>query len=93
MSDEDQGPVIDALKQWFADHPGSGDPDEAIRGLGLPDMTGIPENPGLRTRGQQRDAAAARDVRQHAEYALRCRDNPLPVRHSTARDGGTGDPR
>jgi hypothetical protein len=80
MSDEVQARVIGSLKKWFAGHPECSDPAEAIAALGLPDMTGIPADPKQRTSGQKRAAALARDIRQHAEYALRCRDNPIPVR-------------
>jgi hypothetical protein len=90
MSDEDQGPVIDALKAWFAGHPECSDLAEAISALGLPSMDGIPEDRGVRTASQQRAAGAARDVLQHARYALNCRDNPLPARQEAAPDAEDG---
>ena len=70
----DPAPVIDALRQWLDGHQECTDPAEAVSALGLPDMTGIPEDPCQRTSGEQRRAAAARDALQHAGYALRIRD-------------------
>jgi hypothetical protein len=74
LDGEDPAPVIQALKAWLDAHPECGDPAEAVRALGLPDMTGIPEDDKLRTSGQRRTAAAARDAMQHAGYALRSLD-------------------
>jgi hypothetical protein len=70
LAGDDHQPLIDAIKAWVREHPGC-TLDDVIAGLGLPDMTGIPEDPKERTAGQQRAAALARDALQHAGYVIR----------------------
>ena len=83
ITDDEWWDVIQDLKKYAAEHPGC-TPDEAIAGLKLPDMTGVPADPKARNGTQRRMAAQARDARQHAEYVIRLRDDPLPSRKRIA---------
>jgi hypothetical protein len=74
MSDEDEWQALQSLKAWFAEHPQCSDPHEGIRALGLPDMTGVPEDVHARNRTQQRMTAEALAMLGYAGYAIRKRD-------------------
>ena len=79
---DDDWDALEALKAWLAEHPDCTDPHEAVRALGLPDMTGIPDNPKARSSTQRRQAREARDMLQHAMYAIRTRDDPPLTRRT-----------
>jgi hypothetical protein len=74
MTAEDDYQALESLIAWFADHEDCTEPAEGIRALGLPDMTGVPENAHARNSTQRRMAAEAANMLQHAGYAIRNRD-------------------
>jgi hypothetical protein len=69
MTAEDEWQALQDLKAWAADHPDR-TPQQAVRALGLPDMTGVPADPNLRDRTQRRMAYEATAMLSYAEYAL-----------------------
>jgi hypothetical protein len=74
MTAEDDFQALVALKSWFADHPDCSDPAAGVAALGLPDMTGVPQDPHARNRTQRRMAAEAASMLYHAGFAIRNRD-------------------
>jgi hypothetical protein len=74
MTDEDDWQALQALIRWFADNPDCSDSAEGVRALGLPDMTGLPEDAHARSSTQRRMAAEAMSMIGHAGYAIRKRD-------------------
>jgi hypothetical protein len=74
MTAEDEFQALLKIKAWYADHPESSDPRAGIAALGLPDMTGVPQDKRARNRTQQRMAAEAVSMLKYAEYVIRTRD-------------------
>jgi predicted component of type VI protein secretion system len=74
MTAEDDFQALLAIRAWFADHADCRDPAAGVAALGLPDMTGVPQDPHARNGTQRRMAAEAASMLQHAGFAIRNRD-------------------
>lgn len=80
LTDDDMWDVIQVLRAYLTDHP-LRTAEEAVKALGLPDMDGVPADPGARSARHRRMARQAREVLHHARYAVRMRDLPPMARN------------
>jgi hypothetical protein len=82
MTADDDWEALQRIKAWLAEHPECTDPEIAVKALGLSVMDGVPADPKARTSAQQHHAKLARDMLQHAAYAIRDRDDPPLTRRT-----------
>jgi hypothetical protein len=75
MSEEDNERARLAIQEYVREHCGC-TPDEVIKALGLPDMTGIPADRRARTNEHKRRAAEADLMLHYATFHVGLRDNP-----------------